>query len=103
MKGFIDSIEKLTEENANFRNVIYTGKNLQLVLMTLLPGEEIGEETHEEHDQFFRIEAQAKAGFDRRKIAGQPTIAIIALLEPGFAMWRIPAGVRSILHYLRPA
>ncbi len=57
MKGFIDNIEKLTEENTNFRRVIYTGKNLQLVLMTLRAGEEIGEETHEEHDQFFRIES----------------------------------------------
>lgn len=56
MKGFVDDIEKLTVENDLFRKVLYTGKNLQLVLMTLQPGEEIGAEVHEGHDQFFRIE-----------------------------------------------
>lgn len=56
MKGFVDDIEKLTVENDYFRKVLYTGKHLQLVLMTLQPGEEIGSEVHETHDQFFRIE-----------------------------------------------
>ena len=56
MKGFCDDIERLTEENQDFRRVLYTGRNLQLVLMTLQPGEEIGEEVHEDRDQFFRIE-----------------------------------------------
>lgn len=56
MKGFIDDIEKLTVENDLFRKVLYTGKHMQLVLMTLQPGEEIGSEVHEGHDQFFRIE-----------------------------------------------
>lgn len=56
MKGFVDDIEKLTEENDNFRQVLYTGKHMQLVLMTLQPGEDIGLEVHEGHDQFFRIE-----------------------------------------------
>lgn len=57
MKGFIDNIETLTTGNADFRRVLYTGKYLQLVLMALKPGEEIGEEVHEDHDQFFRIES----------------------------------------------
>lgn len=56
MKGFVDDIEELTVSNDLYRKVLYTGKNLQLVLMTLQPGEEIGEEVHEGHDQFFRIE-----------------------------------------------
>lgn len=56
MKGFIGNIEHMTEKNKNFRTVLYTGKNLQLVLMSLRPGEEIGEEVHEDHDQFFRFE-----------------------------------------------
>ena len=56
MKGFVDDIEDLTESNKDFRRVLYTGKHLQLVLMTLQPGEEIGEEVHDTHDQFFRIE-----------------------------------------------
>lgn len=56
MKGFVDDIEALTEGNTDFRRVLYTGKNLQLVLMSLEPGEEIGEEVHDDGDQFFRIE-----------------------------------------------
>ena len=56
MKGFIGDIEDRTESNRNFRQVIYTGPNMQLVLMSLLPGEEIGEEVHEHTDQFFRVE-----------------------------------------------
>ena len=56
MKGFVDDIEKRTEENEDFRRVLYTGHHLQLVLMSLKPGEEIGEEVHEDRDQFFRIE-----------------------------------------------
>ena len=55
MKGFVEDIEELTEDNKDFRRVLYTGKHLQLVLMALQPGEEIGEEVHEEHDQFFRL------------------------------------------------
>ena len=57
MRGFIDNIERLTEENLLFRKVLYTGHNLQLVLMAIKPGEEIGEEVHDDRDQFFRIEA----------------------------------------------
>ena len=56
MKGFVDDIEDLTESNKDFRRVLYTGKNLQLVLMSLKAGEEIGEEVHAGHDQFFRVE-----------------------------------------------
>lgn len=56
MKGFIDDIEDLTEDNKDFRRVLYTGKHLQLVLMSLKPGEDIGEEVHKATDQFFRIE-----------------------------------------------
>ena len=55
-KGFVGDIEDLTEENEKFRKVLYTGKYLQLVLMSLNPGEEIGEEVHDDGDQFFRVE-----------------------------------------------
>jgi mannose-6-phosphate isomerase-like protein (cupin superfamily) len=57
MKGFVDDIERLTEENQHYRRVLYTGHHLQLVLMALKPGEEIGEEVHDDRDQFFRVEA----------------------------------------------
>lgn len=56
MKGFVADIEELTEENEDFRRVLYTGKNLQLVLMAIEPGSEIGEEVHADRDQFFRVE-----------------------------------------------
>lgn len=56
MKGFVDDIEKLAEKNDDFRHVLYTGKHLQLVLMSLKPGEEIGDEVHKNRDQFFRVE-----------------------------------------------
>lgn len=57
MKGFVANIEKRTESNDDFRCVIYTGPHVQLVLMTLQAGEDIGEEVHADTDQFFRIEA----------------------------------------------
>lgn len=57
MKGFSTNIEEETLENGNFRKVLYTGKNTQLVLMSIVPSGEIGLETHTENDQFFRFEA----------------------------------------------
>ena len=56
-KGYKDNIEKLTQENENFRKVLYTGEQSQLVLMSLLPGEDIGTEIHPDNDQFFRFES----------------------------------------------
>jgi len=56
MIGFVGDIEKLTLTNNNFRKVIYTGQHAQLVLMYLLPSEDIGMEVHETTDQFLRIE-----------------------------------------------
>ena len=65
MQGYHDDIEKQTVGNDHFRRVLYTGKNLQLVLMTLQPGEEIGSEVHDDRDQFFRFEEGAgKASID---------------------------------------
>lgn len=56
MKGYVADIEDVTVANKDFRHVLYTGQNLQLVLMSLKPGQDIGAETHMTHDQFFRIE-----------------------------------------------
>ena len=56
-KGYRDNIEDLTLGNTDFRRVPYTGEHLQLVLMTLKSGEEIGEEVHGDKDQFFRFES----------------------------------------------
>lgn len=56
MTGFVDNIEKITLENDNFRKVLYTGQHAQLVVMSLLPSEDIGMEVHGVTDQFLRIE-----------------------------------------------
>ncbi len=57
MHGYVTDIERDTIENEDFRRVLFTGPNTQLVLMTLRPGEDIGLETHDGHDQFIRVEA----------------------------------------------
>ena len=61
-RGYKENIEKLTLENKDFRRVLYTAENIQLVLMSLKPGQDIGVETHPDNDQFFRFEA-GEGGF----------------------------------------
>ncbi len=56
MSDFVDDIQELVKDNDDFRHVLYTSKHLQLVLMSLKPGEEIGDELHKDRDQFFRVE-----------------------------------------------
>ena len=83
-RGFCDDIEELTEANEDFRRVLYTGEHLQLVLMTLQPGEEIGEEVHADRDQFFRIEdGEGIITIDGKENAVEDDIAVI-----------VPAGAR---------
>jgi len=84
MKGFNLNIEKDTRENNNFRKVLYTGRHSQLVLMCLLPKEEIGLETHSDNDQFFRFEqGTGKCVIDENEYEIRDGIAII-----------VPAGAR---------
>ncbi len=84
MKGFKINIEKATLENKNFREVLYTAEHLQLVLMTLKAGEEIGEEVHPKNDQFFRFEGgKGKCVIDGHEYAVKAGDAVI-----------IPAGAR---------
>lgn len=82
--GFIDDIETLTEQNSEFRHVLYTGHHLQLVLMAIPAGGEIGSEVHEENDQFFRVEE----GEGEVEIDGETT-----LIRPGSGVV-VPAGAR---------
>lgn len=56
MKGYSINIEEETVANTNFRKVLYTAKHSQLVLMSLIPNEDIGMEVHPDNDQFFRFE-----------------------------------------------
>ncbi|WP_198417138.1 cupin domain-containing protein [Cryobacterium sinapicolor] len=56
MKGFVDNIEDAAIRNSSFRQVLYTAERMQLVVMALEPGEDIGEEVHSDRDQYFRVE-----------------------------------------------
>lgn len=83
MKGYIANIEKETLENENYRKVLYTGRNSQLVLMNIRPGEEIGEEVHE-LDQFIRFEeGEGKVILDEKEHDIRDDWAVV-----------IPAGTR---------
>lgn len=65
MHGYVGNIEQDSLQNEDFRRVLYTAKNQQLVLMSLKPLEDIGEETHNDLDQFFRCEkGEGKAVLD---------------------------------------
>jgi mannose-6-phosphate isomerase-like protein (cupin superfamily) len=78
MKGYSVNIEKATEDNKNFRQVLYTAKHSQLVLMSLKPGEEIGMEVHPDNDQFFRFEkGQGKCIIDGNEYELRDGTAVI--------------------------
>jgi mannose-6-phosphate isomerase-like protein (cupin superfamily) len=84
MKGFHANIEKLTLGNTHFRQVLYTGKHSQLVLMSLKPKEEIGMEVHPDNDQFFRFESgQGKCIIDGNEYELTDGVAIV-----------VPAGAK---------
>jgi mannose-6-phosphate isomerase-like protein (cupin superfamily) len=78
MKGFVGDIEAMARKNGNFRRVLYTGRKLQLVLMSLAPGEEIGEEVHHDRDQFFRIEkGEGAIWIDGHRTALRDNVAVV--------------------------
>lgn len=84
MNAFLGNIADRTEDNYDFRRVIFTGPKMQLVLMMLQPGEEIGEETHVATDQFFRVEeGKGEVWVDGREFKIDDDMAIV-----------IPAGTR---------
>jgi len=84
MKGFVINIEQATLENDNFRKVLYTSQHGQVVVMSLLPNEEIGEEVHEYTDQFFRVDS----GDGKVVIDGEESV-----ITNGSAIV-VPAGLR---------
>ncbi|WP_151633618.1 cupin domain-containing protein [Noviherbaspirillum aerium] len=78
MTGFSTNIEKDTLDNGKFRAVLHTTERMQLVIMTLQPGEEIGLERHEGHDQFIRVEAgEGVALLNGEKHALEDGVAVI--------------------------
>ena len=78
MPGFSTNIEEKTLANDNFRQVLYTSSNMQVVIMTLQAGEEIGQEKHEGHDQFIRVESgQGEAILGGEKHALEDGVAVV--------------------------
>jgi mannose-6-phosphate isomerase-like protein (cupin superfamily) len=83
MANLVMDIERDTRANEDYRRVLFTGRNLQLVLMTIRAGEAIGAEIHDEHDQFIRVESgSGVAILDGKEYAVKHGVAVI-----------IPAGV----------
>lgn len=84
MKAYVTDIESATLQNGDYRRVLFTGRNTQLVLMSIAPADEIGLETHAEHDQFIRVES----GIGTVVLDGEqhPLVDGVAVV--------IPAGVR---------
>jgi len=81
VKGFVEDIRDLTKSNKNFRQVLYTGHHLQLVLMSIKKGNEIGEEVHADHDQFFRVEkgrGEVQIGDDTHKLRRGDAVVVPA-------------------------
>lgn len=81
MKGFVTNIERETLKNRNFLKVLFTGKHHQLTVMSLKPGEDIGEETHPDLDQFTRIEQGrgiVQMGKERKRIQADSAFVIPA-------------------------
>ena len=70
--GWVDDVERATLDNSTFRTVLFTGEHLQLTVMKLDPGEEIGWEAHDDGDQFIRVETGA-ARLELGKARQQPT------------------------------
>lgn len=79
MKGYHANIEDLVAQNSYFRQVLYTSKHSQLVLMSLKPSEEIGMEVHPDNDQFFRFESgQGKVIIDGNEyVVGNGDVVVI--------------------------
>lgn len=85
---YVVNIEELTLQNENFRTAAWTGSNLQMTLMTIQPGDDIGLEVHEDHDQFLRIEQ----GFATVQMGPTETELETWDTEDDFAIF-VPAGV----------
>ena len=104
MKGYVENIEKAAVENANFRKVLYTAKNMQLVLMSLKPSEDIGEEVHT-LDQFVRIEAgKGKAVLDgvEHEIADGSAVVVPAGTKHNFINTATDVELKLYTIYAQP-
>ena len=104
MKGYVDDIERVTLDNGDFRRVLYTGHNLQLVAMSINPGEEIGAEVHDDRDQFFRIEqGEGVISIDGVDHAVKDDDAVIVPQGARHNVRATGIDAAQALHDLRPA
>ncbi len=105
MNGYVTNIERDTLANEDFRRVLFTGPNIQLVLMTLRPGEEIGLEIHDGHDQFIRVEAGAGLALlngKRNALADGSAVVIPAGVEHNVINTSADAPLRLYTLYSPP-
>ena len=105
MHGYVTNIERDTLANEDYRRVLYTGLNTQLVLMTLQPGDDIGQETHEEHDQFIRVEAGAGVvvlNGERHTLSDGSAVVIPAGVEHNVVNMSADAPLRLYTLYSPP-
>jgi len=99
MKGYFIELEERTLENENYREVLFTGPNSQLVLMSIAPGDEIGMEVHEEHDQFIRVEAgEGKASIDGEEFDLKDGSAIVIPAGAEHNVWNVSSESKLKLY-----
>lgn len=82
---FVTNIEQATIDNTNYRTTIWTGKNLQLTVMSIAPGNDIGLEIHNDNDQFLRLEqgtAEVKMGVDKENMQTWQASSTDAIFVP---------------------
>lgn len=82
---FVTNIEQTTIDNTNYRTTIWTGKNLQLTVMSIAPGNDIGLEIHNDNDQFLRLEqgtAEVKMGVDKENMQTWQASSTDAIFVP---------------------
>lgn len=99
MSGYHVELEQATLDNDNFRQVLFTGPKSQLVVMSLLPGEEIGMEVHDDHDQFIRVEAGVgKASIDGEEFDLKDGSAIVIPAGAEHNVWNTSEGEKMKLY-----
>ena len=90
MKGYYVDLEDKTLNNSNYREVLFTGPQSQLVVMSIAPGDEIGMEVHDEHDQFIRVEAGiGKASIDAEEFDLKDGSAIVIPAGAEHNVWNV--------------
>jgi mannose-6-phosphate isomerase-like protein (cupin superfamily) len=105
MTGFVGNIEEQTLRNRDYRHVLFTGKMVQLVVMSLEPGVEIGSEVHEDHDQFIRVESGSGVAIlngERHELADGVAVVVPAGVEHNVINTSLEARLQLYTLYAPP-